>query len=232
MASQGSTSSIPMTPVFATTITTTRSSSFRPTTTTTTTTTTTMSETGRGIAHPIDCSGLTSSATANYDDDVLPSSTVGLKVPFPIYFYGTSATAVYRAINGIFGPSPTSTQHNNVALYVVAFPSTQDYMIVTDTRRPDTTDFPVGAFPFWDDLHISSGLPQGLFWQYEGISPNRSLSFEWYTSHYNATTIYARFLVSFYEALPGWISYDYLNVTDSGYSATVGIQSTSKDQYY
>lgn len=90
----------------------------------------------------------------------------------------------------------------------------------------------MGAFPFWDDLYIYNSTGQGIFWQYEGTAPNRSLSFEWYTSHYHASTIYAHFLVSFYEALPGWITYDYLNITDSGSSATVGIQNTNgKDSH-
>jgi hypothetical protein len=64
------------------------------------------------------------------------------------------------------------------------------------------------AFPFWDDLLIAKGLPQGIFYQTEGATGNRSVTFEWYTTKYNNTINYAHFLVTFYEALPSWVTFE------------------------
>jgi hypothetical protein len=36
------------------------------------------------------------------------------------------------------------------------------------------------------------------------------VTFEWYTTKYNNTINYAHFLVTFYEALPSWVTCEYV----------------------
>lgn len=100
-----------------TTSTTTRTTTTTTSTTRTTTTTTTTTGPRPAIAlrTPTLIGG--NSTSADFDDTVFPTSGTALKMPFPLYFYATSATAVFVAVNGIVGPSPTVSTYNNIALY-------------------------------------------------------------------------------------------------------------------
>jgi hypothetical protein len=46
-------------------------------------------------------------------------------------------------------------------------------------------------------------------------------------SHYQDSTQYYHFLMNFYEDRPNVVNYQYLNVSDYGTSATVGVQMAS-----
>jgi len=147
--------------------------------------------------------GNTVSATSTVDD-----ATYTMAAPFALSFYGASSTNIIVSSNGLPGISPVTTAYSNLAL-------------------PVYSDLANGVAPFWDDIYINTGDPQGIFYRSEGASPNRTLTYEWYVTHYQALTTYAHFLVASYEALPNWVTIDYLNVTDNGVGATVGIESSS-----
>lgn len=83
------------------------------------------------------------------------------------------------------------------------------------------------AFGLWDDLFIYQGTQQGIYYEVDGAAPNRRTSFEFYISHFSDQSQYYHFLMNFYENKPNVINYQYLNVSDHGVSATVGVQSFS-----
>jgi hypothetical protein len=85
---------------------------------------------------------------------------------------------------------------------------------------PDTT---IAAY--WDDLWIYQGTPQGVYYEVDGSTPDRSISFEWYTSHIGDRSQYYHFVMTFQEANPGVPVFTYYDVSDRGTSATVGMQS-------
>jgi len=71
---------------------------------------------------------------------------------------------------------------------------------------------------------VLQNQPQGIFYNYDGTSPKRGITFEFAESEFNANSAYIHFLVSFFENLPNIVTVCYLNITDSGVSATVGIE--------
>lgn len=129
------------------------------------------------------------SAISTYDDNITPFTA-----SFSLGFWGKSAASVHVANNGYIGIGPTPTGSAGwvpSALSTIAAPT------------------PNAHFPFWDDLFFSKGESHGIFYQYEGEPPNRSLTFEWYGTKFNAQGKYfAHFLVSFYESLPSWATYE------------------------
>jgi hypothetical protein len=82
------------------------------------------------------------------------------------------------------------------------------------------------AFPYWDDLYIYASTSQGIYYGTEGTAPNRTLIFEFYTSHYQQPSQYYHFQVIFFEGLPGIVEYKYFQATDGGVSCTVGVQGS------
>jgi hypothetical protein len=158
------------------------------TTTTTTTTSTSMVRPQIALRSPSVLVGDLVSSPAEYDDTNYTYTS-----PWAIGFNGKSSTGCVLAVNGIVGIAP---------VYGNAYSNTA--MGTTGQTGAATN----AAFPFWDDLLIAKGLPQGIFYQTEGVSGNRSVTFEWYTTKYNNTINYAHFLVTFYEALPSWVTYD------------------------
>jgi hypothetical protein len=132
--------------------------------------------------------GNTLSVTADSDDDITPFSA-----SFSLGFYGRNAVSVNVANNGYIGIGPTPTGQ---AGYV---PSALSAMSPT----------PNAHFPFWDNVFFQKGQTQGVFYRYEGTAPNRSLTFEWYGTKFSQQgTYFAHFLLSFYEALPSWATYE------------------------
>ena len=80
------------------------------------------------------------------------------------------------------------------------------------------------ALAFWDDTMIYADTQQGIYYEIQGTKPDRQTVFEFYLSSYNGDNQYYHFLVRFYEDRPGVVTYQYLNVSDHGGSATVGVQ--------
>ena len=59
----------------------------------------------------------------------------------------------------------------------------------------------------------------------DGTGPNRTFTIEYYCSHYLQPTDYYHFQVVFFEDKPGIVEFIYYEATDSGASATIGVQS-------
>lgn len=84
--------------------------------------------------------------------------------------------------------------------------------------------------PYWNDLFIYAGTPQGLYYQVDGEAPNRKVSFEWYTDLFGNPGHYNHFLATYKEAIPDSIVYNYIQVDNALPSSsqryqTVGAQS-------
>lgn len=140
------------------------------------------------LRSPIAIVGDIISSPAEYDDTNYTYTS-----PWAIGFNGKTSTLCGISVNGILGIPPIAANaYANVAMGAPA----------------QTAAAVNAAFPFWDDLLIAKGLPQGIFYQVEGAAGNRSVTFEWYTTKYNNTINYAHFLVTFYEALPSWVTYE------------------------
>jgi hypothetical protein len=78
--------------------------------------------------------------------------------------------------------------------------------------------------PYWDDLYVYGNTPQGLYYKVDGAAPARTVTFEWYTSHYQDPTQYYHFTAKFSENSPGTSEFVYYQISDRGVSATVGAQ--------
>ncbi|SMY25864.1 unnamed protein product [Zymoseptoria tritici ST99CH_1A5] len=157
---------------------------------------------------PIVIAGSPISAPSNQDDVVYAANNL----PMPLTIYGTTTSRVNVSSNGIIALSPLTTAYANAALPV--------YSIA-----------PVAIFPCWDDLVISAGQTQGIFYGIDGVSPNRAITFEYYVAKYQATTFYYHFLVTQWENITGTWTIDYLNMSDSGAGATIGIQSQTAGRF-
>lgn len=70
-----------------------------------------------------------------------------------------------------------------------------------------------------------AGTSQTVYYGITGVYPSRSLVYEFYTSHYGASSQYYHFQIIFYEASPGIVRYYYFQASDGGVSATIGVQS-------
>jgi len=77
-------------------------------------------------------------------------------------------------------------------------------------------------------LYIYAGTSQGIYYETDGTAPNRTLAFEYYTSHYAASNQYYHFQVIFYENLPGIVTYVYYQSSDTGISCTIGVQGNNR----
>ena len=157
------------------------------------------------LRSPIPIVGDAISSPAEYDD-----FNYTFTFPWAIGFNGRSSTGYVLSTNGIVGIAPVyANAYGNAAM--------------GGTGAGSQTAAAVNAaFPFWDDLLIAKGLPQGIFYQVEGATGNRSVTFEWYTTKYNNTINYAHFLVTFYEALPSWVTFEYVNTLLLSLQAKLG----------
>jgi hypothetical protein len=79
------------------------------------------------------------------------------------------------------------------------------------------------AFPFWDDLYIFANTSQGIYYESEGNVSNRTLTFEYYMSHFIHPDEYYHFQVVFFEAVPGVVQYKYFDASDGGDTCTIGV---------
>jgi hypothetical protein len=105
--------------------------------------------------------------------------------------------------------------------------SPQPYTNPNGVTYPNSCFGDLVAFGLWDDLLITQGTQQGIYYEIDGAAPNRRTSFEFYLSTADDSTLFYHFLVNFYENRTNVVNYQYLNVTDSGTDATVGVQRFS-----
>ena len=95
----------------------------------------------------------------------------------------------------------------------------------TGTALPTSAFSGATVLPFWDDLYIYANTSQGICYQTQGNAPNRTITFEFYCSHYLQPTVYDHFQVVFFENQPGIVEFIYYEATDGGAFATIGVQS-------
>ncbi|KAK3667348.1 hypothetical protein LTR22_001864 [Elasticomyces elasticus] len=159
------------------------------------------------LRSPTVIAGNTVSVASQVDD-----AKYTVTIPFAITVYDVASSTIGVSSNGILGLSAVTTDYANAVL-------------------PAYTINSVGVFPCWDDMIINVGAPQGIFYGVEGTAPNRAITFEWYCSQYNNVTFYYHFLVSFWENMPNVTTFDYLNMSNSGISATSGIEAQGPAKY-
>ena len=94
----------------------------------------------------------------------------------------------------------------------------------TETGLPTSAFADATLFPFWDDLYFYENTSQGIYYETGNVSPNRTFTIEYYCSHYLQPSNYYHFQVVFFENQPGVVEFIYYEATDSGDSATIGIQ--------
>jgi hypothetical protein len=80
------------------------------------------------------------------------------------------------------------------------------------------------AFPVWGNLYIENQTSQGIFYNIYGNKNNRTVVFEYYVTRYGPVKQYCHFQVLFFQAKPGIVQFIYLDVSDGGKSAIVGVQ--------
>lgn len=128
-------------------------------------------------------------------------------MPFPINLCGYNFTNVTVSVNGVLGFGITNSYSpSSLPQYSALSPSGYALM------------------PFWADLYIYQGTAQGIYYEVDGTSPSRILTFEYYASYYQQSNNYYHFQILFYENNTGSFTFKYLNITDSGANAVVGYQ--------
>jgi hypothetical protein len=81
------------------------------------------------------------------------------------------------------------------------------------------------AFPLWDNLYITNGTSEGIYYTIQGDAPDRDIVFEYYLSDPSNDSEYYHFEVTFFENGPGLVQYQYFEIADGGASSTIGVQS-------
>ncbi|KAK4954241.1 hypothetical protein LTR10_007671 [Elasticomyces elasticus] len=179
----------------------------------------------------------------SYDDQAFAVSSLGpnhatetdtlqVTLPVNISLYGQSSANVWVSTNGVVGI--TQLQQNSANFVNQPLPwfgmpgcANQNY---TDPVSGATVNQCFGdtmALALWDDLFIYAGTQQGIYYEVDGEVGTRNTTFEFYHSHYSDDNQYYHFLMTFFEDRPGVVTFRYLDVSDNGCSATVGIQSSS-----
>jgi hypothetical protein len=95
-----------------------------------------------------------------------------------------------------------------------------------ENKNLPTTEYGgIVAFVFWDDLTINIGSNQSVAYSVVGVAPNRTTTITFRVTDSIETIETYHFQVVFDEQRPGLITYTYFQVSDSGASATIGVQS-------
>jgi hypothetical protein len=168
------------------------------------------------LPSPTPITGVNANGLATADLDDLPVYQVTL--PFALQLYGVSSDVVQVSVNGW------------IALTNDVSPSYVPSQLPVGSAN-GATGLPDTCFlPYWNDLYIYAGTPQGLYYQVDGEAPNRKVSFEWYTDLFGNRGHYNHFLATYKEAVPNSIVYNYIQVDNALPSSsqryqTVGAQS-------
>ncbi|CAF0834149.1 unnamed protein product [Adineta steineri] len=143
------------------------------------------------------------SSISSIDDAI---TTVTLPLNITLYNYTTNNITV--SSNGVICLGICSTDYSNGNLSSSSFGGPT-------------------VFGFWDDLFITTGTSQAIYYAISGTAPNRITTFEFYESSYASSTQYYHFQVIFYENLPNIVKCFYFDMSDGGASATIGIQASA-----
>ncbi|CAF1460097.1 unnamed protein product [Adineta steineri] len=129
-------------------------------------------------------------------------------LPLSITMYNYSTPNVTISSNGIVCLGGCSDTYNNGNL-------------------PESSISPPTAFGYWSDVFIQSHTSQNIYYGVDGIAPNRTTTFEFYTTHFGNNNQYYHFQIVFYENMPNIVKYIYFQASDGGVSATIGVQKSS-----
>ncbi|KAK7429057.1 hypothetical protein QQZ08_004464 [Neonectria magnoliae] len=162
------------------------------------------------LSNPIPIVGSLGGAADNYDDIAYP-----LESTFPITLYGHSSTKVFVSINGVFSLDRGDSSYN--------------YGPLPD-RSKGLPDYVL--LPFWCDLYIYKGTPQGIYYEAAGEAPSRTLCVEWYVSRYRDKDQYYHFNLLLEEARPNVVTYKFYEALDKGASCTIGAQGPNSAQMF
>lgn len=134
--------------------------------------------------------------------------TVMISLPFTYSLYELSSTTAIAGDNGTLDLLSNSDPYANSCL--------------------PTTYFNYAILPHWDDLDMRAVISPalGIYTSVSGIAPDRIFNIEWRASLFGVTASTANFEVRLYE---GQNRFDlvYGDVTNSGSSATIGVQRTA-----
>ncbi|MER2600278.1 MAG: proprotein convertase P-domain-containing protein, partial [Caldilineales bacterium] len=145
----------------------------------------------------------TSGAALALGDD----GEANITLPFPFTFFGVTSSNLRVGNNGgiLFNTAAGDLSFTNAAL---------------PTASPA-----YAIFPFWDDIDSDTG---DVYWQVQGVAPNRMAIIEWYNRPHYSNIGAATFEVILYETT-NQIKFQYADVDfgdplyNNGASATVGI---------
>ncbi|CAD0018345.1 unnamed protein product [Aureobasidium pullulans] len=155
-------------------------------------------------------------------------------LPVNLTMYGQSSANIRVSSNSLLGLTDLNWEYSNRPLPYQGNNYPGCLSETTTDEYGNTVNYCFGdavAFGLWDDLFIYQGTQQGIYYEVDGAAPNRRTSFEFYISHFSDQSQYYHFLMNFYENKPNVINYQYLNVSDHGVSATVGVQSFSAQEF-
>ncbi|KAH8706196.1 hypothetical protein BGZ61DRAFT_516912 [Ilyonectria robusta] len=162
------------------------------------------------LANPLPIVGSLSGASDDFDDIFYP-----LEAPFPVTIYGHSSTQVFVSINGVF-----SLDRGDAIFRYEALPC----------RNRNLPEY--SLFPFWCDLFIYKGTPQGIYYEAAGEAPSRTFCVEWYVSRYQDKDQYYHFNMLLEEARPNVVTYKFYEALDRGGACTIGAQGPDSAQMF
>ena len=93
-----------------------------------------------------------------------------------------------------------------------------------NTNLPATNFGGTTVFGYWDDLGITAYMNQTVYYATQGTTPNRITTFEFFENLRTSATNYIHFQMIFYENSPNTVRLLYFDMSDTGTSATIGIQ--------
>ncbi|KAI7483699.1 hypothetical protein KC351_g4996 [Hortaea werneckii] len=173
------------------------------------------------LASPNNIIGDIYGSPSSYDDVSLPVS-----LPFPLTLYGRSSSNVRVSTNGVVGLTALNYEYVNRALPYYGYPDCATQQVDDGAGGTMSNCFlETGVLALWDDTFIYQGTQQGIYYEVTGTEPSRKVTFEFYLSHIADRGQYYHYLIQFWEARPNIVSFQYLNVSDWGCSATVGVES-------
>jgi len=170
------------------------------------------------LANPIALVGSLKGAPRDVDDE-----TFYINCSFDVTLFNARSNEVYVSSNGLFTLKKRATDFNYEpfphrvgllgGLFGGGFP---DYVLA----------------PFWADLYIYKGTPQGVYYEETGVKPKRKLEVEWYVSRYHSPSQYYHFSLVVEEAKPNIATFKYFEALDKGGKCTIGVQGPHSEKMF
>lgn len=155
------------------------------------------------LSQPTAIAGNVNGAPYDIDDQVF-----GVSLPVALTLYGQSSSNVQVSSNAVLGLGSIDASY------------TPEPLLYSDFNGPT-------VLGLWTDLYIYQGTQQGIYYQVSGSAPSRETTFEFYISFFRVPSAYYHFLIKFAEDKPNIVTYQYLDVSDHGSRALVGVQDNN-----